>query len=277
MFPARESEAPYLAVLSSNPDDEAMNRFLRLRFADPLTFSTIELQRWHRAMSALVIDARDANLGLERDYEAWMTTRDFGVQATDVTLTATVKYARTPGVSLEVALERRKPLTKRLMELHALFEVTVAATRMDPAASEPVLQGAESEFAILRRRYELVTPAHLALQTHLEHLLTFGMPTVAESSVASAEALYAPLLSLRDEYFDAPRSGLLRTYLETVAAVESTDEFRRLVAEDKVARAEYDDKLARAKYKDAVARLAVADARLPELEAAVEVFALMEE
>jgi hypothetical protein len=78
------------------------------------------------------------------------------------------------------------------------------------------------------------TPEQLALQTHLEHLVTAGLPIASTFHVTKAIELYGPLFELRNKYFNARESGVLSGYLRRVDDVEASFAYEGLVDNDAV-------------------------------------------
>jgi hypothetical protein len=252
-------------------DFDAMRDFLELRVVDPLTFSAIELQWWHENIRELALAAEydEPTLTLAAS-PVTKALRLLNKNENAVRISASVSYGRQPGLRLGLMLELFDDLVEKSDEVHRCFELLSNLARAEWEASDPVLASASEELDKLQRLHRTLTSAHLALQDHLEHFVNFAMPMIDTDSLASAEALYAPLFALRDEYFVEPKAGMLRSYLEQTAAVEKTPEFEKLREGNRHNRASI-------RSKAEVALLDEADLCLPELEAALEVFALMEE
>jgi hypothetical protein len=84
---------------------------------------------------------------------------------------------------------------------------------------------ARLEFANLKKRMPTITERHITLQTHFEHLVTDAVTPDGRPMVTDSSILLTRLSELRDEYFVAPRRGLIGEYLEfaeaTIAELEA--------------------------------------------------------
>jgi hypothetical protein len=271
-YPTRAYTADVTDGFKHPTDDfNQMRAFLELRFIDPLTFNCVELQRWHRTMIELAVTEQREEPSFE---QAMDVSED--IQALEGLEQATnlwglnLQYGRVPGVLLEETLNRFDSLVPKVRELHSCFENLAVTAGLEPTVYEPMLTAARNALAELLRRRGLVTPQHLALQAHLEHFINFAMPPIASKSLHTAEVLYGPLFALRDEYFDAPKPGVLRTYLATVTLIEPTPEFERLVEVNRISRSRFRSTIA-------AGRLDEADLRLPDCEALLEIYTMLEE
>jgi hypothetical protein len=234
------------------PGFDEMIAFLELRFVDPLTFSYLELQWEHGAMLELALKLQDHKPVDRRELAIDPMYDRLAELARGLMQSIAVVYGRPPGALLPEVLSRFERWTRMVTAFHSGFENYALEVELEPADYEPSLTAAKSEFAAFQRAHHRLTPAHLILQTHLEHFVTFAHPVRSVTSLAEAEMLYAPLFALRDEYFDAPRRGALRAYLDRVASIESASAFDRLME---------------------ASQLAKAGLRFPELELELEVFA----
>ena len=70
---------------------------------------------------------------------------------------------------------------------------------------------------------------HLALEFHFRKMLSFTPVVIDEVFMNNMLEVYRTLFALRDEYFVAPRPGLLSEYLATAEAVSNSRALRRLV------------------------------------------------
>jgi hypothetical protein len=118
-------------------------------------------------------------------------------------------------------------LVKYFPEFEASFEAMQLALEvmvaefpagMDPHQKAQMLEHPRALFDALKAKVKTVTPAQIALQAHIEHLVLSG-PSSVKLKDKPRTKLFAPLVSLRDAYFVNPNVKLLFAYL---AAAETT-------------------------------------------------------
>lgn len=111
-------------------------------------------------------------------------------------------------------------------EMQVVFESNTKALGIPEDQIRYLLDEAQTSFNELLIAQKAVNREQLALQSHLEHFIAIGTPERELSSVELAEEFYAPLFELRDEYFEAPKRGMLEAYLELTANLEEAAEYQ---------------------------------------------------
>jgi len=142
------------------------------------------------------------------------------------------------------------------------------ALPMIEAENRCLLEEARVTFEALAEGLETVTPAHLALQEHLEHHVIVSTRFGPLTSFELIEQLYRPLLDLRNAFFHEPEPGMLNQYLELVAELEADGDYQAVLASAEVER--------RGTAKAAVAVIDHARSRLPIQSNELEVLGLLE-
>lgn len=270
-FPLREYDPRIGSRAFAHTTDGAMKLFVELRVLDPLTFGSLSLQLWHVTMLDAFLTVGDNTLSLPANAAIRRESRVFdGLMTAMKPLYPRVHYDQAPGLRLGPTLERFEKLVGATEELHRHFEAAGLRFQMGSDIYESRLTAAEQELSSLKARHKLLTPQHLALQDHFEHFVGFSTPIMGLISLHRAEALYGPLAALRDEYFTSPSPPVLQRYLEVTGTIEQTDDFARLRESQLIMRKEFRSTVV-------VSALDAADARLPELETELEVFALLDE
>jgi hypothetical protein len=241
---------------------EAMRDFLELRAQDPISFGVLELQRLIVTMKRLAdtVWKEKAVVG-----QGWPSSLVLPSGWFDVNMSSQLP----PGTLLSETLSSFKVCELEFVSLLMEFETTMNALAIEPELYEAMLTTAWSKLALLRKMYRLLKAEHLMLQNHLEHFVWRGMPTLTVEAVSKAESLYRPLTMLRDKYFDSPKSGMLKLYRDTVAAVEQAAEFEHLVEANTLM-------LSRRGSSSLARDLTEADARMLQLEVALEVAVLLD-
>ena len=264
----RERRAPRPVFAQSDPGFDAEKDFLELRIEDPLSFSALELEHWTKAMRNSVSEmSREHVDGLtsEVSYSAAKLMGHRHGRPLNVSL----RSGLTPGMLLTITLDSFKLFAESLDDFQRQFGVVMVMFGVEPERYEPILTVARDELTFLQKQHRLVTAEHVVLQSHLEHLVWHGMPEQTVESVSKAEALYRPLVTLRDEYFTSPKNGLLQHYLETAMLIKESDDFKSLVDTGRL-------RLQRKILEQQLSAEAL-DARLPAAEAELEVAVMLEQ
>jgi len=94
-------------------------------------------------------------------------------------------------------------------------ELELRALQTPEPTIEQLLKPASERFETLAGLLAQLTPKHLAMQGHLESFIAAG-PIFSFITAEQRGVIYAPLKSLRNEYFLAPRPGIVSRYLELV-------------------------------------------------------------
>jgi hypothetical protein len=75
------------------------------------------------------------------------------------------------------------------------------------------LRRMRAEFSGLTERVRRVTLGQLKLQHHFQHFVHFEIGYLVDNEERAV--FFAPLITLREQYFSSPRNGLLAKYLDT--------------------------------------------------------------
>lgn len=143
------------------------------------------------------------------------------------------------GSEQSVGLEKLLGSQAEMISLHDVARSTFEDTRFKLAAEDEkrrfLLDEAQVSFDALLSGMSEMTQEHVALQAHLEYFVIVGMPD-SDEIVKLANTLYAPLFRLRDEYFEAPRCGLLQEYLETAEQISKSLTYKSFIPGAEAAR-----------------------------------------
>jgi len=265
MFPAREYAAPHELL---RPYEE-LSRFLELGLADPLVFSAIELRKFYSNLGALAYRAQTVDGHNPHGMTVTLALHEISEAIVSAVNELIQEYIEAPKLPVALLLNKFEAFAEMLEAAKRGYLEICSKISLAPERYEPMLRQAGEEFDSMKERQKLITPVHLALQSHLEHLVTFGMPSHEDVTVESAQFLYSPLFALRDEYFTTPRPELLQEYLATVAVTENTPEFAELVSHRREVRA-------RNSAVTELAKLEASDARIPQLALELEVLGMLE-
>jgi hypothetical protein len=105
-------------------------------------------------------------------------------------------------------------------------ELELRALQTPEPTIEQLLKPASERFETIAGLLAQLTPKHLAMQGHLESFIAAG-PIFSFITAEQRDALYASLKSLRNEYFLAPRSGVVSRYLELVELTSDSKLYTR--------------------------------------------------
>jgi hypothetical protein len=266
----REYKVPKLTISATpSPAFDAEREFLELRIEDPLSFSALELERWGRVMRSFVSEVSREQVDAITREANYSASKLMSLGSRRRSINMSLRSGLTPATLLPLTLDNFKHLVNSFGDFHRQFGIVMAMFDTEPERYEPMLTTARDELAFFQKQHRLVTAEHVVLQSHLEHLVWHGMPEQTVESVSKADALYRPLVTLRDEYFTSPKNGLLQRYLETAMLIKESEDFKSLVVAGRL-------RLQRKLIEQHISA-EVLDARLPAVEAELEVVVMLEQ
>jgi hypothetical protein len=125
-------------------------------------------------------------------------------------------------------------LVKQFSNIEELFNSTQLALEaiiveflndLEPELKAQVTELPAVLFDTLRAKVFTVTPSHVALQSHFEHMVLNG-PSSMNIGQEDRAIFFAPLVALRDEYFTSAQGELLPAYLRTAEELLDTPTYK---------------------------------------------------